>query len=120
MPEYNYPGYSPTSHPFMEARPNSTFGYHGGADSPADAGTPVYAEYGGTVFRSGPIYGYGNSVIVRSTAGDGSTFYELYGHLGPGPLPAPDTPVTGGLQIPGAAIGSQDYVNSFPGANIKG
>jgi len=120
MPQYNYPGYTATSHGFMELRPTSTYGYHGGVDSPAAPGTPVYGEYDGTVFRSGPINGYGMSVVVQSTAADGSTFYELYGHLGPGPLPVPGTDVSAGNPIPGAVIGSQSYVNSFPGANIEG
>ena len=120
MPRYDYPGYSPTSDPFMKYRPKSKGKYHGGTDTPAEAGTPVYAEYDGKVFRSGSIYGYGNTVVVESTAADGSKFYELYGHLGPDPLPQLGAPVYAGKQIPGAFVGSQAYVNKFPGADIKG
>jgi hypothetical protein len=54
----------------------------------------------------------GMSVIVESTAPDGTRFYELYGHLGPGPLPAPDTEIVAGEPIPGATIGTKEYVQS--------
>ena len=69
-----------------KAVPTSKGGYHGGADNAAKPGTPVYAEYGGEVYRSGPITGYGMSVIVKTTAPDGTVFYHLYGHLGPAPI----------------------------------
>src|SRR5215510_6409647 len=90
---YKFPGFGPSRHLFLELRPGSKGGVHGGVDTSAPAGTPVYAEYDGTVYRSGPIGGYGMAVIVRSKARDGSWFYELYGHLGPGPLPKPGTPI---------------------------
>jgi murein DD-endopeptidase MepM/ murein hydrolase activator NlpD len=115
---YNHPGFA-LRHPFPEPRPNSKYGWHGGADYGAKEGTEVPAEYSGKVLRSGPIYGYGNTVIVESKAANGSPFYTLYGHLGPGPLPEPGAPVTAGKTILGA-VGSEAYVNAFPGARIKG
>jgi len=72
------------------------------------------------VFRSGPINGYGNSVVVESTAPDGTPFYELYGHLGPGPLPAPETEIVAGEPIPGATIGTKEYVQSTMGGLTSG
>jgi peptidase M23-like protein len=113
MSKYNYPGYKPTSDGFLTARPKSRGGYHGGTDNAAAPGTPVYAQYGGKVFRSGPINGYGMAVIVKSEAPDGTRFYQLYGHLGPGPLPPPGTPVTADQPIPGAVIGTTEYVRSI-------
>src|ERR1700760_1054766 len=115
MPRYNKPGYGPTGEGWLGARPGTVGGYHGGTDNPADAGTPVYAEYGGKIFRSGVLNGYGMSVIVESTAPDGTRFRELYGHLGPGPLPAPGTNVDAGQPIPGAVIGTKEYVRSKGG-----
>jgi hypothetical protein len=112
VPRYNYPGYKSTGEGWLGARPGTKGGYHGGTDNPAAPGTPVYAEHGGKIFRSGPINGYGMSVIVESTAPDGTRFYELYGHLGPGPLPAPDTEIVAGEPIPGATIGTKEYVQS--------
>jgi hypothetical protein len=113
VPRYNYPGYKSTGEGWLGARPGTKGGYHGGTDNPAAPGTPVYAEHGGKIFRSGPINGYGMSVIVESTAPDGTRFYELYGHLGPGPLPAPDTEIVAGEPIPGATIGTKEYVQSM-------
>jgi len=110
-----YPGYAPTSHGFLESRPDSVGGYHGGADNAAAPRTPVYAQYGGEIFRSGLIHGYGMAVVVKSTAPDGTKFYQLYGHLGPGPLPAPGTPVTADQPIPGAVIGTKEYVQRMGG-----
>jgi murein DD-endopeptidase MepM/ murein hydrolase activator NlpD len=55
------------------------------------------------------------SVIVESIAPDGTRFYELYGHLGPGPLPAPGTEIAAGQPIPGAVIGETKYVISQGG-----
>jgi len=106
MARYNYPGYGPTLEGWLGARPGTKGGYHGGTDNPADAGTPVYSEHDGEIFRNGPISGYGMSVIVRSIAPDGTPFYELYGHLGPDPLPPPRTLVKAGERIPGAVIGT--------------
>jgi murein DD-endopeptidase MepM/ murein hydrolase activator NlpD len=120
MPKYDFPGYSPTSDAFMKYRPKSEGNYHGGTDTPAAAGTPVYSEYDGKVFRSGTIYGYGKAVVVEFKAADGSTVRALYGHLGPDPLPQPGDPVYAGKPIPGAFVGSEKYVNSFEGANIRG
>jgi murein DD-endopeptidase MepM/ murein hydrolase activator NlpD len=82
--------------PFPVPRPDTKFGWHGGADYAAREGTAVPVEYAGKVFRSGPIYGYGPAVVVESRAPDGTKFYALYGHLGPGSLPAPGTPVEAG------------------------
>jgi murein DD-endopeptidase MepM/ murein hydrolase activator NlpD len=79
-------------HRFAEPRPGSRYGYHGGQDLAAKAGTPVTAQFDGTVVRSGPVAGYGMAVVVRSVAADGRPFYTLYGHLGPEGLPAVDTP----------------------------
>ncbi|CCE04119.1 conserved hypothetical protein; putative metalloendopeptidase related [Bradyrhizobium sp. STM 3843] len=115
MPRYEYPGYKSSGEGWLDARPGTKGGYHGGTDSPARAGTPVYAEHGGKVFRSGPINGYGMSVIVKSIAPDGTPFYELYGHLGPGPLPDPGGEIAAGQPIPGAVIGETGYVNKMGG-----
>ena len=115
MPRYNYPGYGPRGDDWLTKRPGTVGGYHGGSDNPAAAGTPVYSEYTGKIFRSGTIAGYGRSVIVKSVAPDGTTFYALYGHLGPGDLPIPGTDVVAGRPIPGAVIGSQKYVQSMSG-----
>jgi murein DD-endopeptidase MepM/ murein hydrolase activator NlpD len=115
MPRYNYPGYGPRGDDWSTKRPGTVGGYHGGSDNPAAAGTPVYSEYTGKIFRSGTIAGYGRSVIVKSVAPDGTTFYALYGHLGPGDLPIPGTDVVAGKPIPGAVIGSQKYVQSMSG-----
>jgi murein DD-endopeptidase MepM/ murein hydrolase activator NlpD len=112
---YRFHGYAPTSHGFLESRPDSKGGYHGGADNAAAPGTPVYAEYGGKVFRSGCIKGYGMSVVIKTTAPDGTPFYQLYGHLGPGPLPAPGTSIEAGKQIPGAEVGTTQYVHQMGG-----
>ncbi|MBR0774446.1 peptidoglycan DD-metalloendopeptidase family protein [Bradyrhizobium diazoefficiens] len=115
MPEYKYPGYGATTEDWLTPRAKTKGGFHGGSDNPAKPGTPVYAQYGGEVFRSGVIDGYGMSVVVKSRAPDGTVFYQLYGHLGPDPLPAPGTPITAGEPIPGAAIGTKDYVRSKGG-----
>ncbi|MBV8918387.1 M23 family metallopeptidase [Bradyrhizobium sp.] len=82
---YNYPGFR-LAHPFPEPRPKEKFGYHGGADYAAEAGTPVPAMFGGTVFRSGYINGYGMAVVIRTETAKGP-IYTLYGHLGPNGLP---------------------------------
>lgn len=82
---YNYPGFT-LVHPFPEPRPREKYGYHGGADYAANAGTPVPAMFGGTVFRSGYIHGYGMAVVVETKTAKGS-IYTLYGHLGPNGLP---------------------------------
>lgn len=79
---YDYPGFKLFS-PFPAPCPNWSRGSHTGADYAAKEGTNVPAAYAGTVFRSGPINGHGMTVIVKSQAADGSTFYTLYGHLGP-------------------------------------
>jgi murein DD-endopeptidase MepM/ murein hydrolase activator NlpD len=136
MPEYNYPGYSPTQDNILTSRPHTVGGYHGGNDNRAAAHTPVYAEYSGTVVRSGNINGYGLAVVILSVAPNGTKFYELYGHLAPvvtsvapdgtisydfpiqlhpdlldpTDLPAPGTKVTAGQQIPGAFIGTKEDV----------
>lgn len=55
------------------------------------------------------------SVVVKSTAPDGSIFYQLYGHLGPDQLPAPGTPIAADQPIPGAVIGTKDYVRAQGG-----
>jgi murein DD-endopeptidase MepM/ murein hydrolase activator NlpD len=115
---YKHPGFR-LKHPFPEPRPNSMYGWHGGADYGAEAGTAVPAEYSGTVFRSGPISGYGMAVIVKSTAANGSKFYTLYGHLGPDALPEVGAPIEAGKTLLGT-VGSEAYVNSFPNAHIKG
>lgn len=115
MSEYNYPGYGRTRENWLTSRSNTVGGYHGGNDNPAEPGTPVYAQYGGEVFRSGNIKGYGMAVIVKSTAPDGMPFYQLYGHLGPGPLPAQGTPVAADQPIPGAMIGTKEYVQRMGG-----
>src|ERR1700731_3904814 len=65
MSEYNYPGYRATPHGFLEPRPGSKGGYHAAEDLAAREGTPVYAEYSGRVFRSGPIHGYGMGCRCR-------------------------------------------------------
>jgi len=117
---YDHPGFTLFA-PFPEPRPNSSGGLHTGADYAAKAGTDVPAEYGGTVFRSGPINGYGMTVIVESRAANGTVFYTLYGHLGPNPLPEGADVKPG--QIIGK-VGEKDYVNGkFEGvsrAHIKG
>src|SRR5215831_1909220 len=82
---YNYPGFR-LAHPFPELRPKEKFGYHGGADYAAEAGTPVPAMFGGTVFRSGDINGYGKAVVIETKTAKGSV-YTLYGHLGRDGLP---------------------------------
>jgi murein DD-endopeptidase MepM/ murein hydrolase activator NlpD len=141
MPEYNYPGYSPTQDNMLTARPHTVDGYHGGNDNPAPAHTPVYAEYPGTVVRSGNINGYGLAVVVESVAPNGTHFFENYAHLAPvlksmapdgtisyefpiqlhpdpldpTDLPAPGTKVTTGQQIPGAFIGTKEDVTSRGG-----
>lgn len=51
---------------------------HWGIDINAPIGTPVYAAKSGTVTRSRPITGYGNSVVIRHDTGGTS---ELHGHL---------------------------------------
>jgi murein DD-endopeptidase MepM/ murein hydrolase activator NlpD len=70
---YNFLGFTP-SHEFREPRPKSKFGFHGGQDLSAREGTSVPAQFAGTVFRSGPIYGYGRAVIVESKAPNGKLF----------------------------------------------
>jgi len=115
MPRYEYPGYGPAGDGWLTKRPGTKGGYHGGTDNPAKPNTPVYAEYGGKVFRSGKIAGYGRAVVVESVAPDGTTFRALYGHLGPGDLPEPGTPIAAGQPIPGAVIGTKDYVQSMGG-----
>jgi murein DD-endopeptidase MepM/ murein hydrolase activator NlpD len=115
---YNFPGFTP-SHEFREPRPKSKFGFHGGQDLSARSGTPVPARFSGTVFRSGAIHGYGNAVIVESIAPNGKVFYTLYGHLGADGLPAVGTDIKGGTSVLGT-VGSEAFVNSFPGAKIKG
>jgi Peptidase family M23 len=115
MTEYNYPGYGRTRENWLTSRPNTVGGFHGGNDNPAAPGTPVYAQYGGQVFRSGNIKGYGMAVVVKSIAADGRPFYQLYGHLGPDPLPAPGTPVAADKPIPGAVIGTKEYVQRMGG-----
>lgn len=115
MPEYKYPGYGATTEDWLTPRANTKGGYHGGGDNPAKAGTPVYAQYGGEVFRSGVISGYGMAVVVKSSAADGTPFYKVYAHLGPGPLPAPGTAIEADQPIPGAVIGTKEYVQRMGG-----
>lgn len=115
MPEYKYPGYGATTENWLTPRTKTNGGFHGGSDNPAKPGTPVYAQYGGEVFRAGNIAGYGMSVVIKSTAPDGTVFYQLYGHLGPDPLPVPGTPVVADQPIPGAVIGTKDYVRAQGG-----
>lgn len=115
MTEYRYPGYGPTRESWLTSRPNTKGGYHGGNDNPAPAGTPVYAQYDGTVFRSGNINGYGLAVVVETKAPNGTVFYTLYGHLAPQDLPAPDTPIAAGQPIPGAFIGTKEDVQRLGG-----
>jgi hypothetical protein len=115
MPEYKYPGYGATTENWLTPRANTKGGYHGGGDNPAKAGTPVYAQYGGEVFRSGVISGYGMAVVVKSSAADGTPFYKVYAHLGQGPLPAPGTPIEADQPIPGAVIGTKEYVQRMGG-----
>lgn len=107
MPEYKYPGYGPTTENWLTPRAKTKGGYHGGSDNPAKPGTPVYAQYNGEIFRTGRIDGYGMSVVVKSKAPDGTIFYQLYGHLGPDPLPAPGTPVIADQPIPGRSSAPQ-------------
>lgn len=116
MGEYNFPGFRPPLNSILESRPGSKGLYHGGEDIPARPGTQVYAEYGGTVFRSGPIKGYGMAIVIESVAPDGTTFFQLYGHLGPGPLPERGAPIVAGKPIPGAVVGEADFVRKS-GAN---
>ncbi len=115
MPEYKYPGYGPTKENWLTPRAKTKGGYHGGSDNPAEPGTPVYAQYNGEIFRTGKIDGYGMAVVVKSKAPDGTVFYQLYGHLGPDPLPAPGTPVVADQPIPGAVIGTKKYVQDQGG-----
>ena len=115
MPRYEYPGYGPSGDGWLTKRPGTKGGYHGGTDNPAKPNTPVYAEYGGKIFRSGVIAGYGRAVVVETVAPDGTKFRALYGHLGPGDLPEPGTPIAAGQPIPGAVIGTKDYVQSMGG-----
>ncbi|WP_410052078.1 M23 family metallopeptidase [Bradyrhizobium sp. SZCCHNS30592] len=115
MPRYEYPGYGPSGDGWLTKRPGTKGGYHGGTDNPAKPNTPVYAEYSGKIFRSGVIAGYGRAVVVESVAPDGTKFRALYGHLGPGDLPEPGTPIAAGQPIPGAVIGTKDYVQSMGG-----
>jgi len=115
MPEYKYPGYGPTDDNWLTPRAKTKGGYHGGTDNRAKAGTPVYAQYSGEIFRTGNIDGYGMSVVVKSKAPDGTVFYQLYGHLGPDPLPPPGTPVVADQPIPGAVIGTKEYVKGLGG-----
>ncbi len=115
MPEYIYPGYGPTDDNWLTPRAKTKGGYHGGNDNRAKAGTPVYAQYGGEIFRTGNIDGYGKSVVVKSKAPDGTVFYHLYGHLGPDPLPSPGTPIQADQPIPGAFIGTKEYVQGQGG-----
>jgi hypothetical protein len=86
---YNYPGFT-LVHPFPEPRPKERYGYHGGADYAAKAGTPVPSMFGGTVFRSGKINGYGMAVVIRTETAQGP-IYTLYGHLGRARVAAPQS-----------------------------
>jgi murein DD-endopeptidase MepM/ murein hydrolase activator NlpD len=104
---------------FREPRPKSRYGFHGGEDLAAPAGTPVPTQFDGKVFRSGPIDGYGNTVVVESIAPNGRKFYTLYGHLGPDGLPAVGADVKAGESLLGK-VGTEAFVNSFPHADIKG
>ena len=106
---YKYPGFT-LAHPFPEPRPKERFGYHGGADYAAKAGTPVPAQYGGTVFRSGYIKGYGMAVIVETqTAGD--PIYTLYGHLGPNGMPEAGARIEPGQPI--GEVASRAFNETF-------
>jgi hypothetical protein len=106
---YNYPGFT-LRHPFPEPRPRSRFGWHGGADYAAEAGTPVPAMYAGKVWRSGFINGYGMAVIVRTDTAAGP-IYALYGHLGPNGLPAADTEIKPGKIL--GEVASREYNETF-------
>ena len=101
---YNYPRFT-LAHPFPEPRPKEKYGYHGGADYAAEAGTPVPALFGGTVFRTGYINGHGMAVVIETKTAKGSV-YTLYGHLGPNGLPkATNADGTPTVIQPGQAIG---------------
>jgi hypothetical protein len=106
---YKYPGFT-LAHPFPEPRPKELFGYHGGADYAARAGTPVPAQYAGTVFRSGHIHGYGLAVIVETQTADGP-IYTLYGHLGPNGMPEAKARIEPGQPI--GEVASKAFNETF-------
>ncbi|WP_228893881.1 M23 family metallopeptidase [Pseudoduganella aquatica] len=81
-------GYGTRTDPFQSSRVE----YHPGQDYAAPAGTLISAAATGTVVYSGyNAGGYGNTVVIKSTGGDGSTFYTLYAHQNGNSMPALDS-----------------------------
>ncbi|AVK60256.1 phage tail tape measure protein [Lactobacillus sp. CBA3605] len=53
-------------------------GFHKGIDFAAPLGTPIPAQYGGTVVQAGPASGFGNWVVIKSP---GASVDTIYGHM---------------------------------------
>ncbi|VDG26344.1 tape measure protein [Lactiplantibacillus mudanjiangensis] len=53
-------------------------GFHKGIDFAAPLGTPIPAQYGGTVVQAGPASGFGNWVVIKPS---GASVDTIYGHM---------------------------------------
>ena len=53
-------------------------GFHKGIDFAAPLGTPIPAQYGGTVVQAGPASGFGNWVVIKPF---GASVDTIYGHM---------------------------------------
>ncbi|BDZ31228.1 tape measure protein [Lactiplantibacillus brownii] len=53
-------------------------GFHKGIDFAAPRGTPIPAQYGGTVVEAGPASGFGNWVVIKPS---GASVDTIYGHM---------------------------------------
>jgi len=73
--------------------------FHSGQDYSAAAGTAIPAASDGVVVYSGMNSTYGNTVVIRSTGADGTSYYTLYAHQNGVDMPAINSTVTEGQTI---------------------
>jgi len=74
--------------------------FHPGQDFAAPSGTPIGAANAGVVWYSGyNAGGYGNTVVIKSDCGNGSSFFQLYAHMNGVGMPGVGQSITEGQII---------------------